>query len=204
MRKLSLTNFKPNMLAIGASIRKGIITLLVGAAVLGGPYAAYDYHFNTETYVATVTDKYERSTGSQAAGTLQQIKRVDVAIDGDPDGETFNVSDTWIPVNRASGDTYRSLQRGGQYQITVKGWRLPFFSMFKTVTDVRNADGTALDGSNSGFELVHGNGQCSTYTPPPGYALVPIEAIEGLDKSDVVDPATIKREDTSSNGMTPR
>lgn len=79
----------------------------------------------------TVSDK-ERVCDRKADSSGQECKYLVYTSDG-----TFENTDSVLAWKWNSSDVYGGLKTGQEYTITVQGWRLPFFSMYPNITNVK-------------------------------------------------------------------
>lgn len=106
------------------------LTAFVLFAVLGGAVAVA-YHGSQETVTITVLDK-ERVCSTSSEGSSCEYRVY-------AEGETFKNGDSLLFTKFDSADIQGRLQEGDSYDVTVVGWRIPFFSMFRNIIEVSDA-----------------------------------------------------------------
>lgn len=76
-----------------------------------------------ETVTATVTDKTVKRSGETDKYLVFT------------DQETFENTDEWLAGKFNSSDVYGRIKVGKTYKFTVRGWRIPFFSSYRNITE---------------------------------------------------------------------
>lgn len=82
---------------------------------------------HVEHQTCTVTDK-DRTRGSEGSSDARIYTK---------DCGTLHVGDSWLEWTFNSADTYGQIERGKTYEVKTRGFRVPFFSMFPNVVEVK-------------------------------------------------------------------
>lgn len=83
-------------------------------------------HFGTlETVSVVVQDKERITTG--VGGNIESKYLIFT------DTETFENTDSWLALKFNSSDVYGKLEKGQKCNITVTGFRIPFFSSYRNI-----------------------------------------------------------------------
>jgi hypothetical protein len=104
-----------------AAFFAGLVMVL---AMLG----AVAYYNTQETIEATINDK-ERVCSSSGEGTSCAYRVY-------TDTEVFVNKDSLLFRKWNSADVQGQLEAGRSYELTVVGWRIPFFSAFRNIVEV--------------------------------------------------------------------
>lgn len=107
----------------------GVGAILVLAALVGVAFGAF-YLSSQETVEVTVADK-ERVCSSTSEGSSCEYRVY-------AEGETFVNKDSIIFRKFDSADVQGQLREGETYQVDVAGWRIPLFSTFRNIIEVRD------------------------------------------------------------------
>lgn len=102
-----------------------IVTIVIGSLALSPMYA----YMTDDVVTVTVKDKERIMTGS--GDTLSSKFLVYT------DGEVFENTDSPWYWKWNSADIQNNLEVGQTYTIKVYGWRIPFFSMFRNVVEIK-------------------------------------------------------------------
>ena len=95
--------------------------LMLGFMILGG-------YWTTNSVNECVKEKWIKS----APGSTDQTYMV-----GMQSGEVYTIKDSVIKWQFASSNLYNSVTEGQCYDIDYFGWRVPFFSMYHIIIDVK-------------------------------------------------------------------
>lgn len=101
-------------------------TLLLGILGFGIVNATHVEH-----HTCTILDK-DRTSSTDKDGNTKSDARVYTRECG-----VFKVSDSLLSLTWSSSDTYAHLERGKKYNLTTRGFRIPFFSKFPNVVEVK-------------------------------------------------------------------
>lgn len=83
-----------------------------------------------ETVVGVVTDaEISRVTDNSADQFLVTVEKADGST------EVFEVDDAFWWLKFDATDRYFALKQGGQFKLTVTGWRIPFLSTFRNIVE---------------------------------------------------------------------
>lgn len=104
----------------------GIAALVIGAAL--GP------HLDRDTYTITVTDKDRIATGS---GEDRESKYLVFGELENGKTKVFENTDSFIEFKFNSSDYQGKLKTGQTYEIKTYGWRIPIFSQYENIVDVK-------------------------------------------------------------------
>lgn len=107
-----------------------ITSVLVVIIAFGISFA---YNTTETTYIITVTDK-ERVT--QRSGDRYSSKYLVFGKDENGNSLVFQNTDTFWKWKWDSSNIQGELDLGNKYQITVVGFRVPFFSMYENIVEV--------------------------------------------------------------------
>jgi hypothetical protein len=99
----------------------GLIVVLLVLAVIG---LLPLYQYGTVETVTTVVKSKEWVNSKESSKYLVFTS-----------GETFQNSDTIWHGKWSSSDLYGSLEEGTKYRLTVYGWRIPFFSVYRNIIE---------------------------------------------------------------------
>lgn len=100
--------------------------LIVGAIVFGIVNVAHVKH-----RTCTVLDK-DRAWVSDGKGSGHSSQRVYTEQCG-----VLVAGDSWLSWHFNSADTYEALKAGHTYELTTRGFRIPFLSRFPNIVDYR-------------------------------------------------------------------
>lgn len=109
---------------------------LILLLVLGGLFVSCQAIYkSTEEWVygATINRLWTDTSGGGDSG-------VQTTLLVGTDKGTFKVDDTIVYGRFRSSDVYGALREGETYDFKVYGWRLPFFSTYKNIIEVRRSD----------------------------------------------------------------
>jgi hypothetical protein len=105
---------------------KLVFALIVLVALFGYPVA---YRMSSDTMTIHVTDKERITTGSGESISSKFIVYTDEGV--------FENTDSFLFFKFNSADIQNSLKPGKEYKVKVAGWRLPFFSSYKNIIEVK-------------------------------------------------------------------
>jgi hypothetical protein len=101
------------------------IVILVGAIAFGSAY-----YSTVEDVRVTVTDKERVCSRDGDGGTSCQYLVF-------TEGEVFANRDSLIFTKWNSSDVQGRLREGGTYDVRVAGWRVPLFSAYRNIIEVK-------------------------------------------------------------------
>jgi hypothetical protein len=105
-----------------------LASLVAIAVLFGAIIGGYAYYNSQEIIEATVRDK-ERVCSSSGEGTSCAYRVY-------TDTEVFVNKDSLLFRKWNSADVQGQLEAGRSYELTVVGWRIPFFSAFRNIVEV--------------------------------------------------------------------
>lgn len=88
------------------------------------------YYQTAEEIQITVNGKERIVESSGESTTSKWIVKTDT--------EVFQNTDDWIYLKFNSADYDRWLVEDSTYTVTVVGWRMPFFSMYRNIVDIHH------------------------------------------------------------------
>lgn len=101
--------------------------IVVVVSILLFGFIGFPY-WTAEEVRITVTEKERITTGS---GENLSSKYLIFTS-----GEVFENTDCWRRGKFGSSDVQNALKEGGSYTVTVYGWRVPLFSMYRNIVKV--------------------------------------------------------------------
>lgn len=107
-----------------------VLSVIALIVVLG--LAAFNA-FHVRHMTCTVNEK-DRTTKVTSDSNGNVTSSSDARLYTDQCG-VLHVSDSLLSWHFNSADTYASIKEGRTYEITTRGYRIPFFSMFPNVVD---------------------------------------------------------------------
>lgn len=99
---------------------------IVGLFVLGGLVFGIVNATHVEHKTCTVTDK-DRTRGSEGKSDMRLYTE---------ECGVLQVHDSLLSFTWSSSDTYNEAKPGQTYDVTTRGYRIPFLSMFPNVVDL--------------------------------------------------------------------
>lgn len=109
---------------------KVLIALAIAAILILGLAGVLVSNASVQDRTCTVTDK-DRTT-KVVDGSSSSDMRVYTSDCG-----TLVVSDSLLDFTFSSSDTYSAIEVGSTYTFTTRGWRVPVFSMFPNIVEVK-------------------------------------------------------------------
>lgn len=112
----------------------------IGFAAIGGIMILFVIGFiglsflsalHTEEMTCTVEEKDRTSNNGSSDARLYT-----------EDCGVLRVGDSLFSWTWSSADTYASIEEGKRYEVTTRGYRIPFFSMFPNVVEVTEVNTT--------------------------------------------------------------
>ena len=105
------------------------VLLFVGAIVFGVVNATH-----MEDHTNCVVNDKDRTTKTDSNGNSSSDARIYTDNCG-----VFQVADSLLSFTWSSADTYNSIKVGETYDFTTRGYRIPFFSAFPNIVEVRKS-----------------------------------------------------------------
>ena len=105
---------------------KIVFLLIVLVALFGYPVV---YRLSSETITIKIDDKERITTGSGEDISSKYLVY--------SDEEVFENTDSWTFFKFNSSDVQNELKAGKEYKVKVAGWRLPFFSSYRNIIEVK-------------------------------------------------------------------
>ena len=103
-----------------------LYAILVVIILMAYPVA---YYSSSKTVDITVKDKERITTGSGENISSKFLIYCE--------GEVFENTDSWLFFKFNSSDVQNELESGKTYTVTIAGWRIPFFSMYRNVIRIK-------------------------------------------------------------------
>lgn len=110
--------------------RKVIAAIIAVSIVAGIGGCLHMTAYNDHTYTITVTDK-ERVNANNAVS-----KYLIFGTDENGDNKVFENTDSFLRFKFNSSDIYGEMEVGKTYEITVIGYRVPFFSAYENIIEI--------------------------------------------------------------------
>lgn len=109
---------------------KVIAAIIAVCIVVGIGGCIYMTTYNDHTYTITVTDK-ERVNTNNADNAVS--KYLIFGTDENGDSKVFENTDSFLRFKFNGSDIYGEMEVGKTYEITVVGYRVPFFSAYENI-----------------------------------------------------------------------
>ena len=106
-----------------------VLVVLFFAVVIGVTGAVTVSSRHTETCTVDSKDRTSVSDGNGSSHSDARVYTTDCGV--------LRVKDSIWAWNWHSADTYASIKAGKRYEFTVQGFRIPFFSKFPNIIEVR-------------------------------------------------------------------
>lgn len=110
------------------------ISLLVFVAIIVTTLVVTSY--NDHSYVVTISDKERVVTSSSGGNSSISSKYLIFCTDKDGNDRVLENTDSFLRFKFNSSDIYGQLEVGQTYQVTVVGYRIPFFSTYENIIEI--------------------------------------------------------------------
>jgi hypothetical protein len=108
-------------------LKTGFIIFLIIAAFVGCIAYNVNWYNSQTTTIITVESK-----------DIKNYDKSSKYLIWSKEGEVFENTDSWMFGKFNSSDLYGKLKIGQKYRVLVVGWRIPLYSMYRNIIEIKS------------------------------------------------------------------